>query len=41
MLVLAFFLFVRFDRKNKNNMCKMHKSNLVNKIKSKKGSLHT
>ena len=36
MLVLAFFLFARFERKNKNNMCKMHKSNLANKIKSKK-----
>ena len=29
-------MFVRFERKNKNNMCKMHKSNLANKIKSKK-----
>lgn len=36
MLVLAFFLFGRFDRKNKSNMCKMHKSNLINEIKSKK-----
>lgn len=36
MLVLAFFCLCVLIEKNKNNMCKMHKSNLANKIKSKK-----